>query len=583
MNISHNLLRKQKPRSNKTNVNIDIYEYATELWNELNNLEIIDRMKNIPQLGVIKVNKGLAKSRYDYVLLQLYFHQISRKYLKNKLELSYNNEISAKEFYFQFTYPSDVKKPTIMDLLQLFTIAYNIGHFYNTFVASRAAIMIANENKCFKEMILNASPCEKFKYAAKKIIEDENYHRFHLLNSLLILDRCKPCFSVTLAKQIIYSYLNVSELPNNSKLHYIFRLFKAIRDVSYISYDLQISGIPFTLDIANEKQLRLLFIELLSEYNDKTSIRQLVNAISKMLNDTIYNEQINAICYYQISKNILKQFNKMENVEKYVYYDSLWKDFNSIFNRKYSQKKPYTEMEILKLTFSIEERTVSMELLHALDRLHGTYVGYYDRSSGERTILVSISKKSTHNDVTAFKILKKVVSFLRSIPNITSYDPRFLLAVKFFLFHYMKKNPVRIKATIDDKICVICTRGRKKRRKAIEDLLSQNIGTEDQRHEIEHLKYCISLNESNNTTILIPGSIIVYNSDNPDTMICEFDGLAIYPMQKENQILFLESKNMRNAGKAKRCLCRKFDQLKLPYDRKQIHSHRQDVYMHKGV
>lgn len=113
--------------------------------------------------------------------------------------------------------------------------------------------------------------------------------------------------------------------------------------------------------------------------------------------------------------------------------------------------------------------------------------------------------------------------------------------------------------------------------------MSKNIGTEDQRHEIDHLKYCTTLNKSNNTTILVPGSIIVYNSDNPDKMVCEFDGLAIYPTQKENQILFLESKNMHETGKANHCLCRKFEQLKLPYDKKQIHYHGQDVYMYASI
>lgn len=59
MDIKHNLLPKQKRRSYNTNVTIDLFPYATALWNELNNLGIIDRMKNVPQLGVIKVNKAL--------------------------------------------------------------------------------------------------------------------------------------------------------------------------------------------------------------------------------------------------------------------------------------------------------------------------------------------------------------------------------------------------------------------------------------------------------------------------------------------------------------------------------------------
>lgn len=37
---------------------------------------IINRVKEIPQLGVIKVAKRLAKTRYDYIMLQLYLHQM---------------------------------------------------------------------------------------------------------------------------------------------------------------------------------------------------------------------------------------------------------------------------------------------------------------------------------------------------------------------------------------------------------------------------------------------------------------------------------------------------------------------------
>ncbi len=583
MNIEHNLLPKQKRRSYNANVTIDLYPYATALWNELNNLGIIDRMKDVPQLGVIKVNKALEKSRYDYAILQLYFHQIVRKNLKDKLELTYNNGVNSDEFYYQFTYPDNVSKPTLMDLLQLFTIAYNIGHFYNTFVSSRAAVMLAKENESFKNIILNSSICENFRTEANRLLNDENYYRFHLINSLLVLEKCESSFPITLTKQLIYSYLNISALPNKSKLHYVFRLFRAIRDVAYISYDLQIASIPLTLDIVNEKQLTLFFGELLSEYNDKTSMRQFVCAISKMLDDTVYNERINAICYFQISKGIMRQINKIENLRDYDYYESLWKDSNSVFNRNYPQKKPYAQTGILKLTFSVEERTAAMSLLHSLDRLNGTYVGYYDRPSGSRTILVSINKRVTNNDVIAFRVLKKAVASIRTLPNVNPDDLRFLLVVKFFLFHYFKKSPVRIKATIDEKVCVLCTRGKKKRIKAIEDLLLPGLGTSDQRHEVEHLKYCLTLNATNNTALLIPGSIVVYNPENPDRMICEFDGLIIYPTEKEEQILFLEAKNMNESGKAKKCLRAKFNQLKLPYDQNQVQAHGQDVYLYKSI
>jgi len=46
--------------------------YATELYNELSKIGIIQRLKDTPQLGVINVPKKLMKSRFDYTVLQLF-------------------------------------------------------------------------------------------------------------------------------------------------------------------------------------------------------------------------------------------------------------------------------------------------------------------------------------------------------------------------------------------------------------------------------------------------------------------------------------------------------------------------------
>ena len=78
--IKHNLLPAQKPRKYTLDAEIDLYPYATELYSELESIGIIERIKSIQQLGVIKVPKKFQKTRYDYVMLQLYVHQL----IKNK-------------------------------------------------------------------------------------------------------------------------------------------------------------------------------------------------------------------------------------------------------------------------------------------------------------------------------------------------------------------------------------------------------------------------------------------------------------------------------------------------------------------
>ena len=98
--------------------------------------------------------------------------------------------------------------PSIGDILQLLTLVYNIGHFYNTLTASRAITLLANQDEEFRGMILNAVRDERFTSITKKLLDSQNYQRFHLINSFLILRRCnqnKP--SVALAIEVLYAYL----------------------------------------------------------------------------------------------------------------------------------------------------------------------------------------------------------------------------------------------------------------------------------------------------------------------------------------------------------------------------------------
>ena len=94
----------------------------------------------------------------------------------------------------------------------------------------------------------NSSKDERFQEIAQKYIEDRNYHRLHLLNSILILEKCnQELKSVKIAKEVLYNYINNENLPTESKMLYIFNIFKKVRDVSYIAYDLQISNMSFSL------------------------------------------------------------------------------------------------------------------------------------------------------------------------------------------------------------------------------------------------------------------------------------------------------------------------------------------------
>ena len=221
------------------------------------------------------------------------------------------------------------------------------------------------------------------------------------------------------------------------------------------------------------------------------------------------------------------------------------------------------------MTFTSEQRCISESLLSELEKINNTRVGYYDRHSGEQTILVSIKKNcnSVFKRNAAYKTLKCTVNYLRRIPNISSCDKRFLLAVKFFLFYLFDENPVVIKPTINRDICVVCTRGKNTRIRELQSLLKSSIGNEDENHEVEFLLSQIVNDSINDTTITIPASILVYQKDAVGRKLSEFDGLIIHPMRKSGQVIFLEAKNRdKKPSFGKNCLIEKINKFSFEYD-----------------
>lgn len=114
--------------------------------------------------------------------------------------------------------------------------------------------------------------------------------------------------------------------------------------------------------------------------------------------------------------------------------------------------------------------------------------------------------------------------------------------------------------------CVICTRGKNTRIRAIQNLLKSSVGNEDENHEVEFLLSQISNDSINDTTITIPASILVCRKDAVGRKLSEFDGIIIHPMRKEQQVIFLEAKNRdRKPSFGKNCLVEKFGNFSFEY------------------
>lgn len=568
-------------RKQGLSVKIDLYSLATEFYNELDRIGIISRMRNVPQLGVVRVSKKLCKSRYDYTMLQLYFHQLVKRELQQKLKFTYNNPVGVEDLFPAPEIFSKSDKPSIGDILQIITLAYNAGHFYNTFVASRAVTMLASEDIEFRHLIMHSSREDRFEQAANLLLDKQNYMRLHLLNSLLIIEKCDQSKrSVMFAKEIIYKYLFQCELSKECKLYYVFTIFQRVRDVSYVAYDLQIANTPFTIDIWNEKAILILLQELLSNFNNKAPAINLMASIEKLLDDTVYNQSSNAICYYKLSRLMTSCIQKSSCYSNLNYYNALFLEKDSVLNKSYRQCRDYSESNILKLTFSHEEIPMARKLLLDLEHTNNARVGYYDRSSGEVTVLVSIKTHSKNKANTAFRIIKCVVRCLRNNSRLEHYDVRYLLAAKFFLYYIFSEKSILIEPTVDATKCVLCVRGKKRRVEELNKLLVQGLGKIDQRHEVEYLKKKLAEDTRNDTCLMIPGSIIVYENDRSGKKICEFDCMNIFTSRTTNQLMLLEAKNtIGSPSFGKNCIKKKLKKLNITVNERNIIVDGQDAFL----
>ncbi len=415
------------------------------------------------------------------------------------------------------------------------------------------------------------------------IISRKDYQRMHLLNSLIILHNCDPTnLSIKLTKEIIYAYLNEENLPGESKLKYVFKLFRQVRNIAYVAYDLQIANTPFIIEISNEKSIIDFFQELLSAYNNGISATEMVRTIQKLLDSTVYNENCNSICLYQISKKMyqcIKQNGEILSLDNY--FREWFQNKDSYLNIPYNRRIDFLTDGILKITFDSECRSLAEKLIETLDHTDNIRTGYYDREYNRTTLLIAMKRRCKNKSIVAFQVLKKIISTLRRM-NIDSWDDRYLLVTKFFLRYLFGDRNMMITPTLHEGKCVICTRGKTTRIDILQQMIKETKANIDCKHEVQAMINLLQTDQKNDTCITVPGSTVIYNSNGQK--LCEIDGIVIYPYRKEKQIIIIEAKNTDNKpGYGKKCLYTSLIGLGWKCDGNQINIARHDAYYNFSV
>ena len=202
---------------------IVVYGYASSLLRDLEAIGYSQRLQNINQLGVFPVSGRKKRSRYYYVLTQLYLHKQVRKFLKSNMRFSYSCKVQKSAL------PSlidDSKGISIGEIVQIMILVNNLGLFRNTVVGSEAMLNLASSDYAFANC-LKSYLAETDIILLEEMIKRRDYHRIHLINSLVVLNKIQSdgndSIHIQIAKELIYRYCYSSE-QSDVKLSYAFSI-----------------------------------------------------------------------------------------------------------------------------------------------------------------------------------------------------------------------------------------------------------------------------------------------------------------------------------------------------------------------
>ena len=568
--FSENILKKRDQVKRLKNIEFDLYDLSEILYKEFEHIGVINRLKSIPQLGTINVNHHLLKSRWDFVALQFWIHKKAHDLVNDTLEYSYASRMYSTDFNPNLILPP--KAPSVEEFIQTFILAYNIGHCYNTFLSSRAMIYALKNSKNLFGEYTALFKDQRSVELLKKIVDKDDYLHFHLLNSILVLEQCNENeVAVQVAKEMIFAYLGINEC--SIKLQYVFNLYRKVRDLSIITFDLQLDRTPLRIMLSNDTSLKLFLREYLAIYNDNEKATQIVNSIMRLLSAFIYDEENRTIKMHYIAKKIGRKIIKYGCAN---YYNDLFLNINSLINKKTSSSISI-DSNCLKITFNEHEISIAKALQQKLDRMNHVKSAIYCRNNNRLTLVVSVNKISLSNIALQLRILRTIISLLNKIDNIESYDKRYLTVAKYFLSHFLNNRNIKINPTGDNNnICAYCLRGSVNKKNILNKHI-EKYSDAGEKHEIEHMINIISNDNKKDFSILIPASIIVFDINGVKSEV-EFDGFIIHPYRKTEQIVFLEAKVSKTAGKANKELKNKLDKLNFNVNYNDINRTGDDAY-----
>jgi hypothetical protein len=416
------------------NLNIEEAESVKILYDFLDKVGEIDRLKNLDYLGDVReVIDGTRHSRFDYIALIFVL-------IDNWAQI-------AKEIHATSEVNIDPKagKGAVegKDLIKCWALLLNIGHLNWTFPTKRILLEVLHDEKLHTKLI-DGIEDEEIKKKAKEILEFRDYNHFYQILAYLrfkcLYEKYRDKIDEIWFKRyewMLKKYIvdDFSDKVKESKIIHLKNLYRNVRKIAFLLLDsfYTPSGLnlsPVLLFGNPELMLSIVFGE--------TEISNTLKFLNRQLYKSVYlNEKVLAIhsLYYNpLKEELLRKVENLKNKENVCeFIEEIYERLNIQEIRKDNRKRKSEYVPIMRFEFEgddlneqLKEELYKSPLVEVNSNSNCYKVVW--KTPLDFYVIQYNSKSDKRSSITAFKeSFDTVKKFLKGIKDKYTFDE-----VKFY-------------------------------------------------------------------------------------------------------------------------------------------------------
>jgi hypothetical protein len=263
----------------------------------------VSGLRQIDQLGPIRdVLPGAHHTRYEYLMAQLALITALCE-LNGPLPTGMSLG-RPREAFGRVSATADA--PSNGEILQVLALLGNMGHLPTTFSGERALLKHLRDSRTSRRPFRMGLPQED-RDAFDQMLAAFDVYRLNYFIADFLLDRYRRRDDgpeiVAFCQSILRSFAMTGSQDEREGVAALWRLYRSIRQLTYIALDSHYAPVPFSLDLAS---IFLSLEEYLGElFLDGSAFHNALERLENVMQDTIYLAPTTLLNHARVSDSIL--------------------------------------------------------------------------------------------------------------------------------------------------------------------------------------------------------------------------------------------------------------------------------------